>query len=114
MTGSTLALEMLAWFQLMALILGFVAACAYLGERNSQIDQNSRAIGKLTSAVDDLVKAQADMSASIAGSQRAVEGVIRRLDDVVRRLEARDDASLRPTRRLHDDGRAVACDAEVR
>ncbi len=84
MNGSTLALEMLAWFQLMALIIGFVAACAYLGERNGQIDQNSRAIGKLTSAVDDLVKAQADMSESIAGNQRAVEGVIRRLDDVVR------------------------------
>ena len=114
MNGSTLALEMLAWFQLMALIIGFVAACAYLGERNGQIDQNSRAIGKLTSAVDDLVKAQADMSESIAGNQRAVEGVIRRLDDVVRRLDARDGAPPRPTRRFHDDDRAIATEAEDR
>jgi len=114
MTESTFMLELISWFQLMALVCGLVAVFAYLGERNGQIDQNARAIGKLTSAVDDLVKSQATMNASITSEQRAIEGVIRRLDDVVRRLEEREDASGRPTRRRHDDGPAVACEAEDR
>jgi len=114
MTGSTLMLEMLGWFQLMAVIFGLVAVFVYLGERNGQIDQNARAIAKLTSAVDDLVRSQATMNASIASGQRAIEGVIRRLDDVVHRLEAREDASIRPMRRRHDDGPAIACEAEDR
>ena len=99
MTGSTALLELLGWFQLMALVIGFIAACAYLGERNSQVDQNARAIAKLASTVEELVKAQATMNAAIASGQRALEGVIRRLDDVVRRMESRNDRKARPSGR---------------
>jgi len=114
MTGSTLMLELLSWFQLMALVCGLIAVFAYLGERNNQIDQNARAIGKLTSSVEDLVRAQSTTNASLASSQRAIEGVVRRLDDVVRRLEAREDAAMRQTRRRHDDAPVIACEAEDR
>jgi hypothetical protein len=120
MTGSTSLLELLGWFQLMALILGFVAACAFLGERNGRIDENARAIARLTSSVEDLVRAQATMNATIAGGQRTLDGVIRRLDDVVRRLEERDDRRTRASRSRHDDagfaidGEQAACGEEVR
>ncbi len=73
-------MELLAYFQLIALIGGVAAIFIHIGHRDAQLHSLARSVDELKSIVADLLKAQVAATTNAANSQRLIDDLSRRIE----------------------------------